>query len=96
MNDDFLCQSRPGEDGSGPRRQDAACLRLSDGLERQRETLTELGTAGVWPWLQLHLRVVLGSLTQKLSPHFSLWGAELTHFNVFTKSIIFRKTPLLE
>lgn len=38
MNIDFQCS----EDGSGPSHQDAACLHLSDGLERQREALNSL------------------------------------------------------
>lgn len=64
MNNDFQCQSRPGEDGSGPSLQDAACLCLSDGLERQRETLTKFSAlqesgpgcsyAFMWFWVPSH------------------------------------------
>lgn len=61
MNYDFRCQSKPGEDGAGPSCQDSACLHFSDGLERQRETLTKLpavqepgpvcSSAIVWFWV---------------------------------------------
>lgn len=60
MNIDFQCS----EDGSGPSHQDAACLHLSDGLERQREALTKLSVlqepgpgcsyAFVWFWVPSH------------------------------------------